>query len=500
MQSRPQMGLRRFVTDPLPERLSAQATFLLTLLAFVAWSVAGWASVVSKYVLMLFVIGLALALEYNIIRHPLPDEKNLGQEKVAAGPLQFALTVFVTLLAVAVVAILDLSPDLLRLFLEWVSSFVRIPEIAKLIALTLNLWFIAIFVVDAIPRWVSYARRSLASKGDLSRSAKRSVTFAERIARDLIAGSALLALLGLLFQVDVYGSIVSLFAQVARLQAVPSVTNCTVSWYVGDCSSFAQFGVVWTITFINETVALALFIMGAAILAFTENIDLFTGQKSLKDVVQNIVLGIRDIWKQVLRVLENLVILVRQAIWPVLVFLAVFCLGLVVQLTRMYLALLACEHALLLNGGAAGAADPRCQGWGAQAGWIDNNGNNFIFLGGALGLGIAAILLILLAVVVQFYRRQNPVHRVRMILTYWLQELFHIGLVALLSVGLVSVVLGAVDGLLIVLQQYGVMSWDIPHPYMPVGLITYLAAVEFMGIAILIFGSRGQRGETSAIH
>jgi hypothetical protein len=486
--------LRQPITDPLLGRLSSRATVLLTLLALIVWAIAGWASVISKYALMLFVVVVFVVLEYNIIQHPLPDAKDQGQERLSTTPLQFPLMVFVTLLAVALVAILDVDPDLLRRFLNWVASLLRISEVAKFIALALNLWFIALFLGDAIARWVRYARRWSLSKRDPMSGARPPVTFAERIARDLVAGSALLALLGLAFQVDVYRSAVSLFTQLARLPASP-ITNCTVSWYFGDCSSLAQFGTALTITFVNECAAVAIFVIGTGLLAFTENIGLFTGQKSLVDVVRNIIVGIGGIWKTLLRVLENLVILVRGAIWPLLVFLAVFCLGLEVLLTRWYLALLNCEHTLLLNGKATyyGTPDQRCQDWGAQAGWIDNNVNNFLFVGGILALVVAAALLILLAVMVQYYGRQNPVRQVRAIFTYWLRELLQIGLAVLFSVGLISVVLAAADGLVTIFQKYGPVALDIPHPYLPPGVITYLALVEFICIAILWVVGRRQR-------
>lgn len=506
---RSRQWLGQAIFDPLRAGLGLRTMGVLLALAIIAWAITGWWLLQSRsFPLTIFFAIAATVFAKDIIDHPFLEDDQERQHSLRASRFQFPLTAMWIGIAGVLALLWEVdSGDVLR-FLQWlVDHLTGLKDLPHYAALAIDVVFAGLYFFSLARRGSQYLDHARQRRRT---GLRREVPYLETFARDLVAGTALFGLLALLLRADVYGSLVNLLSRTIAsasttvtprlVPASVSVTDCTTSWYL-NCAAFPQGQLpqdyMWlTISFTNVIVALILFIIGGSILASVEIPRLFAGVATFTQVAFRFLRGIASIPQRLAKTLENVVTLVGTVIWPLLIIGAMVALGYAARNTRSYLELLNCEHSAALFGRVP--PDPRCGEWGAQAGWIDNNAWNLHFLGTAAVLIAVAAILILAAVVVQFYCNLNTVEKVRPMIPVWGQQMVKMALVAIFAVGLTSVVLGAADLALVLFQTTGPLAkWDIPHPYWTPGIVTYVALGELLAVGGFELWRRS-RGQTRA--
>lgn len=307
------------------------------------------------WVLYLWFCALMLTLLASIFR-----DKSLRGRLIAA--------IVVALLAVAVVAILKFSdslPDFLQQLLRGHRLLAALTQSTATYNV-INFGIIAVFWADTIRRWVRRARGLPPNPsvnlglGDPADSAVRDPrdmpTLQELISGDLVAAAVLTALLAVVFQLHVLGSVVHPITSTGA-PAAP-LTDCQLSWLAGNCPGVAGTGTGAgltdppTLTFIDLIQSLIFLPLGLIILALSATLSglgavggvddaaltatlpaTATGEGSSTvpiavDVSTTILKTLQSALDRRLRVLANNAILsIRTVGWPALIVFATFGLA-----------------------------------------------------------------------------------------------------------------------------------------------------------------------------
>jgi len=301
------------------------------------------------WVLYLWFCALMLTLLASIFR-----DKSLRGRLIA--------TIVVALLAVIVVAIHKFSdslPDFIQQLLRGHRLLAALTQSAATYNV-INFGIIAVFWADTMRRWVRRARGLPPNPsvnlglGDPADSAERDPrdmpTLQELISGDLVAAAVLTAVLAVVFQLHVLGSVVHPITA-SGAPAAP-LTDCQLSWLAGNCGGGAGLSDPPTLTFIDLIQSLVFLPLGLIILALSATLSglgavggvddaaleaslpaTATGEGSSTvpiavDVSTTILKTLQSALDRRLRVLANNAILsIRMVGWPALLVFATFGLA-----------------------------------------------------------------------------------------------------------------------------------------------------------------------------
>ncbi|HEU0027741.1 MAG TPA: hypothetical protein VFQ25_11555 [Ktedonobacterales bacterium] len=315
--------------------------------------------------LFLWFSALVFALEIAVLRHP-----RLRRQLIEA--------LIVTLLSMLFVGVTALFPNEVWDFLSKVLNIhIIIPDIGNSpwTYAILNFGIILVFWADTLRRWLRARRGSPAARildlgiGTLEFGEEGDLpTLPELIAGDLIAGGVLVGLLALLFQANVIDPISQ------ALQVGAHITTCTVSWPIGACVVGGTAADPPTLARIDIIQALIYLPLGFITLALTATAYAFrdaskdvsvtgeygadtavsapeagggqalsttvraaganaaTGQRGTgrvrTSVVETIYEALRaPLQRRIRLVIDNLLLALRNVVWPIFILLGMFALG-----------------------------------------------------------------------------------------------------------------------------------------------------------------------------
>ncbi|HEX9035995.1 MAG TPA: hypothetical protein VF808_03305 [Ktedonobacterales bacterium] len=324
--------------------------------------------------IFLWFSALVFTLEIAVLRHP-----RLRRQLVQALVMTIIAMIFVGVTAVFPDAVTQLLSNLLNIH-------IYIPDIGKSpwTYAILNFGIILVFWLDTLRRWLrsrggSSSARVLdlgigtlefGEEGDLP-------TLPELVAGDLIAAGVLVSLLALVLQANVLGPVAS------ALQTGVQITTCTLSWPIGYCAQgFANNPpTLFRIDIIQALIYLPLGFITLALTATTNafsaasdtdqqqasagvgsavavpgtdagqalstdvrssSADLPSGERGSARVRTTVIDTIYEalrapLQRRIRLVIDNLLLALRNVVWPVFIFLGMFALGLSSKSIAFYL-------------------------------------------------------------------------------------------------------------------------------------------------------------------
>ena len=437
--------------------------------------------------LFLWFCALIMGLQISILRHP-----SLRRELTA--------TLLVTLISIVIVGILyyfrvqflDFTQHLLD---QLVDIRVLLPQIggSKWLYFIINFGLITIFWLDTVRRWIRRARglpihtqidSSLEGVEASQVEDEDEPSLQELISGDLIAGALLTFVLSLIFKAE----IITWLSQV--LQVNVPITSCTVSWPFGVCpgpGGGVGGGLAHppTLTFIDLIQSLIYLLLGLLILALSATLagprailgvnerDYSTpgtfnlARPSFVGVARAVATGVAETVLDALRAARNrrvrlaagnLLLSLRNAAWPALIFVGVLAAASVARNIRLYLHIL---------------SDERTCGQTTCAETLQNLGSPYQYIGLAILWGAVAILCIVFSVALLIFNRRVVENTMRF--------LGPIGLIVLLTLWIFSLALSGFNLLLIQLN----ITNRVPFPQPDVNTTISLAALVIWGIIVV---------------
>ncbi len=430
------------------------------------------------WVLYLWFCALMLTLLASIFR-----DKSLRGRLIA--------TIVVALLAVIVVAILKFSdslPDFIQQLLRGHRLLAALTQSAATYNV-INFGIIAVFWADTMRRWVRRARGLPPNPsvnlglGDPADSAERDPrdmpTLQELISGDLVAAAVLTALLAVVFQLHVLGSVVHPITPTGA-PAAP-LTDCQLSWLVGNCPGVAGTGTGAslhdppTLTFIDLIQSLVFLPLGLIILALSATLSglgavggvddaalaatlpaTATGEGSSTvpiavDVSTTILKTLQSALDRRLRVLANNAILsIRTVGWPALLVFATFGLANLSSGIQLYL------HSL-------------------------RGGQDALNLLPGLGWGLVALLSLVFSATLLVFRWRVAENTLRF--------LGLVGFLVLIILWIFALALFGINKLVLVLANAGFDR----RPFDPPSFATYLSAAALVLAGVYFIGLRRLR-------
>jgi hypothetical protein len=425
--------------------------------------------------LFLWFCALIMALEISILRNP-----------KLRGLLTAAL--LTTLISMVIVGIIYFyRVDFFKLIQDFLRNVLNLRFLienfrgGKYLYALINFGMIAIFWVDTVRRWIRSGQgKPINSRVDIGLGGTKTTagpidkpTFQELISGDLIAGAALVALLALVFRSD----ILTAFSNLLSIN-VP-VNNCATVWPFGACTSpGGTLSDPPTLTFIDTIQALIYLPLGLLILAISAVLSGFgavggvdeqaigqtdikpaTDESSTESVSEQVSLTVintlRSALNRRLRIaLDNMLYSLRNAVWPVLILIAVIAVASSAKFTRLYLHLQSdintCPTACKLT--------------------LDFYGWPYQYVIYAALFGILAVVTIVLAMTLLVFRLRVAENTFRF--------LGLIGFIILLTFWIFSLALSGFNGLLKLTGASG------REPFPPFGVATMISLA-----ALLIWGA-----------
>ena len=327
--------------------------------------------------LFLWFSALVFTLEIAVLRHP-----KLRRQLTEA--------LVVTIICMAFVGFTALDPGLLKYILSNLLSIsISIPQIGQSVwtYAIINFGVLVIFWLDTVRRWIRSQRgQSPARTLDLGfgtleiGEATDLPTLPELIAGDLIAAGVLAALLSLIFQAGFINPIAD------ALQIGVKITTCTVSWPIGHCVGGGGLLDPPTLSKIDLIQALIYLPLGFITLALTATANAFAAasttpnpsgeparttpgtavatnmatdvqsravstevvqgsapagkgrQSATVSVTDTIIDALRGALNRRIRfAMDNLLLALRNVVWPLLILLGMIALGQTAQNISFYL-------------------------------------------------------------------------------------------------------------------------------------------------------------------
>ncbi|HEY7975433.1 MAG TPA: hypothetical protein VID72_08845, partial [Ktedonobacterales bacterium] len=322
--------------------------------------------------LFLWFSALVFTLEVAVLRHP-----RLRRQLTEA--------LVVTIICMVFVGFSALDPGLLRYILTNLLNIrIAIPQIGQSpwTYAILNFGVLGIFWLDTIRRWIRSqrgqppARRIDLGFGTLEIGEAADLpTLPELIAGDLIAGGVLAALLSLIFRAEVINPIAD------ALQVGVNITTCTVSWPIGHCIGGGGLMDPPTLSKMDLIQGLIYLPLGFITLALTATANAFAAasenpagtpapttapgtavatdaqsravstqvapaseqiekgrQSATVSVTGTIIDALRGALNRRIRIaMDNLLLALRNVVWPLLILLGMIALGQTAQNITFYL-------------------------------------------------------------------------------------------------------------------------------------------------------------------
>jgi hypothetical protein len=320
--------------------------------------------------LFLWFSALVFTLEIAVLRHP-----RLRRQLTEA--------LVVTIVCMIFVGFSALDPGLLKYILTNLLNIrIAIPQIGQSpwTYAILNFGVLLIFWLDTIRRWIrSRSSQPTAQRIDLGFGSLEFgestdlPTLPELIAGDLIAGGVLAAILSLIFRAEVINPIAD------ALQVGVNITTCTVSWPIGHCVGGGGLTDPPTLSKMDLIQALIYLPLGFITLALTAVANAFndasdnsTGgvaptpgtalatdeqsravstqvipanepkeggrQSATVSVTGTIIDALRSALNRRIRLaIDNLLLALRNVVWPLLILLGMVALGQAAQNIAFYL-------------------------------------------------------------------------------------------------------------------------------------------------------------------
>ena len=406
--------------------------------------------------LFLWFSALVFTLEIAVLRHP-----RLRRQLIEALVVTIISMLFVGVAAVFPSQVFDFLSRLLNIR-------IAIPEIGNSpwTYAILNFGIILVFWADTVRRWLRSRRGNPASRvldlgiGTLEFGEEGDLpTLPELIAGDLIAGGVLVGLLSLFFEAGVIDSISQ------TLQVGAHITTCTVSWPIGPCGSaptLSRIDIIQALIYLPlgfitlaltattnafsaaseteqpETVSVgtAVAVSGAedgqALSADvqTANPDAPAGQRGSgrvrTTVIETIYEALRaPLQRRIRLVIDNLLLALRNVVWPVFILLGMVALGQVAKSITFYLHIQSDQRTCAANLGPTFMTDCGLVTKDIAAGLQYGN------LAEAIGLVVAAAFAIVVALMMLVFSLRVASNLIRFLgvitwiaaLTIWLFSL-----------------------------------------------------------------------------
>ncbi len=444
--------------------------------------------------LFLWFCALIMTLEISILRN-----RKVRGEMVAA--------LVVTVISIILVGVFYFYGFDIKHLIQNVLDLTRaIPEIGNspYTYALFNFGILAIFWADTIRRWVRCAMHKPLRRGvdigfeDHDSTAKDPdyPSLDELISGDLIAGAALALVLALFFR----AGIVNFVSTALRINV--SVTTCTLSWPFGACHAGGTPMDPPTLFFINLLQTLIYLPLGLLILALSAtvaglgaaggvNSNLGGAQVQVPQhdpsrtaagsVSEQVAMTLFDTLKTAvnrrLRVAAgNFTLSLRNAIWPVLVFVGTLSVATASREIQQYLHLLSDKQTCALSGYL-------------PCGYVDDKlltgGQPYVSIGLAVLFGAVAVLAVTFAMALLIFRQRIAENTFRF--------LGLIGEIILLTFWLFSLVLSAFNYLLWLIDH----NVRLPFPQPGASTIVSFACFVAWGVYIYIF-RRGRKNSTPA--
>ncbi len=325
--------------------------------------------------LFLWFSALVFTLEIAVLRHP--RLRRLLTEALV-----------VTIICMIFVGFTALDPGLLKYILTNLLNIrIAIPQIGQSpwTYAIINFGVLGIFWLDTVRRWIRSQRGQPPARhidlgfGTLEIGEAADLpTLPELIAGDLIAGGVLAALLSLIFRAEVINPIAD------ALQVGVNITTCTVSWPIGHCLGGGGLLDPPTLSKIDLIQALIYMPLGFITLALTATANAFNAasanprerqtptapgtavapivaadtqsravstevvqsseqkekgrQSATVSVTDTIIDALRGALNRRIRIaMDNLLLALRNVVWPLLILLGMIALGQAAQNIAFYL-------------------------------------------------------------------------------------------------------------------------------------------------------------------
>ncbi len=342
--------------------------------------------------LFLWFSALVFTLEIAVLRHP--RLRRLLTEALV-----------VTIICMIFVGFSALDPGLLRYILTNLLNIrIAIPQIgtSPWTYAILNFGVLLVFWLDTVRRWIRSQRGEPAARqidlgfGTLEFGESNDLpTLPELIAGDLIAGGVLAALLSLIFRAEVINPIAD------ALQIGVNISTCTVSWPIGHCIGGGGLMDPPTLSKLDLIQALIYLPLGFITLALTATANAFNAasqtaeatapesapapgtalatteqanaqsravstqvtqpseqaeggrQSATISVTATVIDALRSALNRRIRIaIDNLLLALRNVVWPLLILLGMVALGQVAQNISFYLHLQSNQRTCALTGNA----------------------------------------------------------------------------------------------------------------------------------------------------
>ena len=443
------------------------------------------------WLLFLFFCALMIALEVSVLRHRVLRRQLLE-------------VLIVTIASMIFEGLADLYPELVKNFLNYVFNIrIAIPQIgaSPWTWAIINFGIIAIFWIDTFRRWINSVRGKPAARVlDLGigltieiGEAEEPPSLPELIAGDLIAGGILVALLSLIFRAEV----INLISQ--PLNGI-TINTCAVSWPLGMCHGGGGLADPPTLTFLDLIQSLIYLPLGLLLLALTATANAFqaispdgqtqqaaqpagagAGAKALSplaaetsaagaqgagaSVAETVINALRSILNRRIRiVLDNLLIALRNVVWPALILLATVSVGYASKGIELYL------H---LQSDVRTCTPTRCgkEAYATQQAQLANFGQ-YTAAGQAFLWGAVAVVALVLALTMLIFSLR--------VLDNTTRFLGLVGFILLLTFWIFSLALASINQLLLLLG----VTFRQPFPFL--GASTIASVIAFL-IALGIY-------------
>jgi len=445
--------------------------------------------------LTLFGVGLGMFLQWLMLSHPTPHLEHDG----SYGPVtptrsRVVKALIATTLALALIAILDVPivRDQVRQLIQSVADAVASRSIVRLIALLLNTYFIGNYLWYLVEQWTPRLwKRDKRARGSAAASRKarqrRQTAILGVFGTDLLSGALILSALALVFSHWVFPQLVEFVARAFAFLGI-TITNaqvdaCTLA--LNDCPTEPGH-LPFTLSLLDLVSAFALAFLAAIILGLYLVERRIYEDRPTTAVERETRMGLRNMRRALLAVLEGMVRPVRRGLWPLLVFAGVLAITLAARSAQTGLGVLNLQHQAWWYGLTNGCDDvviKKCY----NATPFETDLDNWKYLVYSLVAALAAFLLFFTSVLVQLYETRRQARAVRQVSHYWSRALAQWARSIVIPIGLASAAFAFVTGILLIFQN---VSWIdqkdqaghlvyLPLSYFPPGALALFAAIVF---------------------
>lgn len=432
------------------------------------------------WALYLWFCALIIALQCSILRHP-----SLRPQLVA--------TLAVTITCIILVGVIYYyNRDLTRFLQDFLQNLgLRIPQIGQsaLTYTVLNFGIIAIFWLSTIRRWTRRAMNKplrVSANIGLDETVDLAATEPELpqlVAGDLIAGTIIVLVLGLLFQASVINALSNL------LQTGVTIDTCAVTLPGTGCVSPGDLAAHSTLNFLDIIQALVYLPLGLLTLALSavikglgQQVDADDTSSIYERVVRELINTVRAALNRRVGIAFNLALGLRTVAWPALILLGTIAVAAASRGIQGYLHLLSDQRTCA----GAGYTVAAC-GSEQVADFVRTNLANFAQyqnVGLALLWGVIAVLSIVFSAALLLFRWRVAENSLRF--------LGLVGFTVLLTFWIFSLALSGFNGLFSLTH----LSDRVPFPQPGTATIASFAALLLFGGYYLLQRLRRPRAGT----